>query len=176
MKRLFMVIAVLLTAAALPAQVGAVLGGGQAIVVVEDRPFAPAVQLLSEIDAGLIVVFNNWDLSIGLGIAYLAPSALTGSGITYRGVVTRTLWVRSRIELDRRFSAAFAARASLATYELTPLLFFYPEARVGLDLTPAAHTGSPVHFQLWTGYQFRQDLSVSFALGIGTRIDLVTGE
>lgn len=173
MKRLIMVLAVLMTATALPAQIGAELAARHAVVVVEDSPFAPAIQLLSEADLGMMIAFGTWGVSFGAGVGYLSPSAITGDGIVYRGVVIRSAWLRGTVALDSSFDASASARAALGEYALTPLLFFYPDVRVSLDYHVTRESSVPAVVQIWGGYQFRQDLSVSFMLGVGTRVRLV---
>lgn len=176
MKRLIMILAVLMTAAALPAQIGAELGARQAVVLVEDSPFAPALQLFSELDLGVLIPFNLWALSLGTGVGYLSPSAVTSDGVIYRGVIARSLWLRTQVALSDSFAAAASFRANLGEYVLTPLLFFYPEIRLSLDYLAQPETGAPVVVHAWGGYQFRQDLSFAMIFGIGTRVQLVLSD
>jgi hypothetical protein len=173
MKRLLMILVVLVPVASLPAQVGMELAARQGIVVVQDRPFEPAVQLLSEIDAGIVVRLQSLELTTGAGVAYQPASPLSASGIQYRGLVLRTAWLGGSYGFGGAVSVGAQLRATLATYELTSLLFFYPEARVAVELSAQQMTGAPIVFDLWTGYQFRRDLTLSFTAGIGARFRLV---
>jgi hypothetical protein len=160
-----------LGAVSLPADGAVIAGSRQAALIVQHTPFAPAVQLLSELNLGAGFVWAidpgaRLRVDAGLAIGTIGRSALL-SGYRYRGLTTRSLWLSAGWAPAGRIGVTVTGRAVLSSYELTSLLFFYPELEVSPELTTYIGPRTRIDWALPVFYQFRHDLEL--AVGVGLR-------
>ena len=174
MKRCTILVAfAAIAAAGLPADLAVTVGSRHAALVVQDTRFDPAVQLASEVGAG---VGGQWKLrggragaiaaGLGLAVASVGPSTAF-AGYFYRGLAVRSLTVTGAWTSPSGVGVRVGAAASFASYALTTLLFFYPEVEIAPTLRMRLAKRIRVDWALPVFYQFRQDLA--YAVGIGLR-------
>ncbi len=172
MKRLVILVAIaVLGTVDLPADISLTVGSRQAALIVQHTHFDPAVQLLSELELGAGGVWSldpgaRLRLGAGVSIGMIQRSALL-AGYRYRGVTTRSAWVSAGWTSRANVGFTVAGRAVAASYELTTLLFFYPEIEAGPELTIFLGPHVRIDWALPFFYQFRNDLDL--AAGVALR-------
>lgn len=188
MKRCaILVVFAALATSGLPADLAVTVGSRHAALVVQDTRFDPAVQLVSDVAIGLAW---DWWLPSRPGVFTVEPSLGVGrigrsrtlDGYFYRGVAVRSLGLELQLAgwpgVGRGSRAAnvvgarLTGRAVLASYELTSLLFFYPELELALTLRTRLGERVRIDWAMPLFYQFRRDLAYAFGAGFSTTIAL----
>ncbi len=160
-----------LAAADLPADVSVTIATRQAALLVQDTPFAPALQLLNELQLGIglrpgVGPIAGIRAGAGVGVGYVGASRMLG-GYRYRGLVTRNLWISGGWSFASGLRLTGTGRAALASYELTSLVFSYAEIELAAGLTTIIGRAARIEWSIPFFYQFRHD--VDYAAGVGLR-------
>lgn len=168
-KRLAIVL-ITVVAAWAPADIAVTVSTSQAALVVQDTRFNPAVQLASDLTAGFGTIIQIGEsaragIGAGIGLGAVRQSEVNG-GVVYRGMATRHLSLESWFSLASGMGVRLAGKAVLASYELTTLLFFYPEISLAPQFTLPIGPRSAVTWSLPISYQFRQDLQFALSAGV----------
>lgn len=147
------------------------IGSRQAVLVVQDTSFDPAVQLLSQADAAIGMQHRGLEWGTSVSLATVKAS-LAIRGTIYRGFSFTQAGVYARWTAENGLGVTLRGAGAFATYSQTRRLFFYP------TLTVAPHWRIPL-FQdvviMWSlplFYQFRHDLAYSFGAGIRGQLRL----
>lgn len=161
--------------AELPADFSVTVATRQAALMVQDTHFAPAVQLLNELQVGLgfragVHPVAGFRADAGVGVGHVGASRMQ-RGYRYRGLVTRSLWIASGWVFENGFGFMAQGRANLAAYELTSVIFSYVEVELAPRLTLSVGRHAKLEWSVPFVYQFRHD--VDFAMGVGVRGALV---
>ena len=166
----------------LPADLAVTVGSRHAALVVQDTRFDPAVQLVSDVALG---VAWEWRFPRRPGVFTAQPTVGIGrigrstafSGYYYRAVALRSLGLDLHLvgsptvgrgsPRANVVGARLGGHAVLASYEMTSLLFFYPELELAITMRSRLSDRVRVDWALPVFYQFRQDLA--YAVGVGLR-------
>lgn len=158
------------------ADIAVTVGSRQAALVVQDTRFEPAVQLLTEtgigtqihraFESGAAIAFDG-----GIAIGRISPSAPFG-GYFYRGLSLRGAALSGEFVAAGGAGVRVSTRAVWGSYELTTLLFFYPEIELAPTFRMRLGDRLRVDWALPVFYQFRQDLAYAFGLGLSGRLSL----
>lgn len=140
----------------------------------QDTRFDLGVQLGSEIGLGIERRWsfaNEVDAGFGGGAAVgmvLQSSGL--NGVVYRGIATRSIWLQGWATGSAGIGGSLGVTLNLASYELTSLLFFFPEVIVGPTFATRITDRASIMWAIPLSYQFRSDLDVAFSAGLTGRL------
>lgn len=100
----------------------------------------------------------------GISVGRVGRSTALG-GYYYRGLALRSLGLGAAWVAGGGPGLRAGARAVFASYELTTLLFFYPEVAFGPTLRTRLSERVRIDWAMPVFYQFRHDLA--YAVGVG---------
>lgn len=159
----------------------AVAGAGQAALLAQNTPFDPRLQLHSSLRAGVgLTLGRHVAFLTGVGVERANPSSLE-AGYAYPAWTGRTLWARVELRTPASpFGGRLTLAGTLAGYDSTYLVFFFPSLEAGPVLMVPLKDGLRITVELRLGYQIRQDLAIAvgqvlipgaFHAGIGTELE-----
>lgn len=160
----------------LPADIAVAVGSREAALVVQDTRFQPGVQLLTELSVGVIHAWRLAEVHVvsvggGATIGAVGSSAVR-TGYLYRGLATRALWLAAGWTARDGLGLSLTGRAALGSYQMTTLLFFYPEVELAPTFRMRLGDVVRIDWAMPVFYQFRRDLAYAVGIGISARLGL----
>ena len=158
------------------ADVSVTIASRHAVVVVQDTRFDAGVQLGTEIAVGIEAHRPLGDRARGgVGTAIALGTTLQSAGLggyVYRGLATRSASIYGWVTLPGGTGAIGGVNLALGSYDLTTLLFFFPEVSVGPMFTTRLSETLSVYWAVPVTYQFRADLAYALSIGIYGRLSV----
>jgi hypothetical protein len=169
MKRLTMVLLLALIPPLSGAALSVHIDVQQGALLAKDTRFTPGVQLSGSVGAG-VGVGDAVRLDVTAGIAHVSQSAAI-IGVVYRGLVERRIDVAVDV-LGRPGGFGFGVfgSATLAAYDGTTLLFFYPT--LGLYPVFRLPVGErlTIEWRAPIAFSFRTDLDLALSFRFSSRL------
>ena len=168
-----LVLVPVLTGAALTVQVGVQQGA----LVAQDTQFAPGVQLLGGLDAGLAFgIAEAWTVEVAAGILHVRESYPIG-GVVYRGFTIRSGSVGvCAYSQAYNVGVAATATAAFAGYNGTPLLFFYPSVSIAPLFRLGLGNRLVIQWEAPLTWDFRADVAYSLSIRFRTQLFVEIGD
>ena len=168
------------SAEAASAELMIIAGSNNAVLLAQDTPFDPRLQLQSSLQFGIGArSASGVELAGGVGLTHATPTS-AAVGYAYPGWTGRTAWTRIGYVRPERspVGVQFTVSGVLAGYDATYLLSFFPI----LELTPTVQVpliGNAVaSIGLPIGWEIRRDLGLqmggAFVLPGATYVGLST--
>ena len=168
-RRAILVVLVAVLVSPLPADLSVSFGSRQAALVVQDTRFPVAIQLLSGLEAGMAV--GGPTLTVDLHVALeSAKGSMPTGGTLYRGVVHRTVALGASWQLSSGIGVRASGTGTLASYQTTRLLFFFPAVELAPWLRLPVGSSADLEWSLPVAYHARPDLTVAAVIGLRARL------